>query len=1147
MKNRDIYQRDPDKITLLNNGVAAMTDVQTEKKRRVLRFELEHFVCEGEYRRGLTRILDTYVSNIGQPEQPAAWISGFFGSGKSHLAKMLQYLWIDYTFPEDKATARGLACLPDEVKDLLAEISTLGKRNGGLHAASGTMGMGAWDSVRLSLLGIVFQSADLPASYPQARFCIWLRKNGLFDQVAANVEASGRDFRKELNDLYVSPVLARSLLAVDSNFASDEKEAKATLRAQFPKHKDISTEEFIRAAQDALAPGGKLPCSVIILDEVQQYIGDDSNRSYIVQEVVEACSKQFGANLLFVGTGQTALTGTPGLQRLQGRFTVNVELSDQDVETVTRRFVLAKRSDRIGEVEKVLDDNAGEINRHLKASKIGPRSEDGSILVDDYPLLPIRRRFWESILRAVDRAGTAGQLRTQLSIVYDAIKKTADAPLGTVVPADFLFGEISSDLLRTGVLLREFHEIICRQDDGTDDGKLKSRICSLIFFIRKLPREAVVDIGVRATPEMLADLLVENLEKDGARLRGLIPGLLDELVAQGTLIKVDDEYSLQTKESSEWEQEFRERELKLLNDSVRMSGKRGQMLMSACQQVISAIKPVHGKCKAPRKLALHFGPDAPVENMRDIPVWIRDEWGVGEKSVLADARAAGSDSPVIHLFIPRTQADAIRKRIAVKDGAEGTLQFNGVPTTDEGIEARKAMQTRQLESSQRLISLIKGIIDNTKVFQGGGKERLELSLEDKLNVAVQASLDRLFPDFRKADDARWNKVIVRARGGSSSPLDVIDFTGKIEKHPVCAAVLAFIGSGKKGKAIRSYFEAAPFGWPRDAVDGALASLFAAGQITASQNGLPIKPKELDQNKIPVTFFRAETTTISTKDRIKLRGLYQDAGLTCKPNEESAAAGLFLNNLLDLAKKAGGEPPLPEQPKIVHICDLQALASNEQLAGILADYDTLKRNVEDWLTAVDKAASRLPAWHQLQALLKYAAGQPFAEKIRSQADAVVSGRRLLLKTDPLPVLATTIVDGLRKAVVKSENIYNTAWDRGMTALTRSESWQKLDINQQETILNDAGLVRVEAGSVGTTDEVLDSLSKVNLQSWRTRTAALLQQFADARRRADKLFEPKTQHVPLSSPILKSHEDVEAWIKKVRSDLLARIKAGPVVIT
>ena len=181
MKNRDVYQRDPDQIALLNQGVAAVTDAATEEERRTLRFELDHFVCEGQYRSGLVRILESYISHQGHPEQPAAWISGFFGSGKSHLAKVLRFLWVDYPFP-DGARARGLARLPDNVRELLTELSTLGRREHGLHAAAGTLD-GAGESVRLALLGIVFKSAGLPESFPQARFCLWLRKNGIHDRV----------------------------------------------------------------------------------------------------------------------------------------------------------------------------------------------------------------------------------------------------------------------------------------------------------------------------------------------------------------------------------------------------------------------------------------------------------------------------------------------------------------------------------------------------------------------------------------------------------------------------------------------------------------------------------------------------------------------------------------------------------------------------------------------------------------------------------------------------------------------------------------------------------------------------------------------------------------------------------------------------
>ena len=143
MKNRDVYQWDPFEIALLNNGVATVTDALTGDERRTLRFELTHFVCEGQYRSGLVRILESCVRHQGRPEQPAAWISGFFGSGKSHLAKMLRFLWTDYAFPEDGARARGLARLPDDVLDLFTEVSTLGRRGHGLHAAAGTLGAGA--------------------------------------------------------------------------------------------------------------------------------------------------------------------------------------------------------------------------------------------------------------------------------------------------------------------------------------------------------------------------------------------------------------------------------------------------------------------------------------------------------------------------------------------------------------------------------------------------------------------------------------------------------------------------------------------------------------------------------------------------------------------------------------------------------------------------------------------------------------------------------------------------------------------------------------------------------------------------------------------------------------------------------------------
>jgi hypothetical protein len=139
IQNRDVFLVDPTTYTIPNNGVAKVIDPRTPEEWAVLRYELEHFVCEGEYRRGLAHILSTYIDNLAKAEQPAVWVSGFYGSGKSHFVRVLEYLWRDTQFP-DGASARGLTKLPNDIADLLRELSTAGRREGGLWSAAGTSG-----------------------------------------------------------------------------------------------------------------------------------------------------------------------------------------------------------------------------------------------------------------------------------------------------------------------------------------------------------------------------------------------------------------------------------------------------------------------------------------------------------------------------------------------------------------------------------------------------------------------------------------------------------------------------------------------------------------------------------------------------------------------------------------------------------------------------------------------------------------------------------------------------------------------------------------------------------------------------------------------------------------------------------------------
>ena len=1148
MKNRELFQRDPAVSKLMNDGVAAVREATSDKEIETLRYELEHFVCEGQYEDGLIRILEFYLGNVGSTTQPAAWVSGFYGSGKSHLLKMFRHLWVDTSFA-DGVTARGLARLSQEVQDLLRELDTLGKRSGGLHAAAEKLPSGGGESIRLAVLGTVFRSKGLPEALPQAQFCMWLQKNGVLDTVKAAVEAAGKKFFGELHDLYVSPILAKAVLDADPDFAADLKQARAAIRSQFPVIDDVKDSEFIRLVREVLSVNGQVPCTVIVLDEIQLFIGQDPDRSKAVQDLAECLCKQLDSRVLLIGAGQTALAGNmPLLQRLTGRFTVPVELSDSDVETVTRRVVLAKKADRRKAVEDTLSAHAGEIDRQLAGTRIAARAEDRDIIVDDYPLLPVRRRFWEHVLRAVDVPGTASQLRTQLKIVHEAVRQTAEQDLGTVVAADFIFGQLHPDLLRSGVLLREIDETIRNLDDDTDDGRLAQRLCGLIFLVRKLPREAVADIGVRATPEMLADLLVSDLSNDGTQLRKDIPRVLDKLVDAGTLIKLDEEYSLQTRESSEWDREFRNRQTRLNNDPPALSSKRGSLISAACGEALKGIKFVQGKCKEPRKLSVHFGTDAPPTGGSDIPIWVRDGWGERESVVLNDARAAGSDSPIVFTYIPKASADDLQKAIVEYGAAKSTVDFKGPPTSPEGREARDAMATRMATAEATRDQIIGDVINQAKVFQGGGSECLGLVLAAKVEDAAAASLARLFPNFKDADDNRWSSVINRAKNGDEAALSAVDWTESAEKHPVCAAVLSEVGSGKRGKQVRDAFENSPYGWPRDAVDAALITLHTADHLQATHKGMTLSQGQLDQAKVSVTDFRAVSTQpLNARQKMRLRKLFQDAGVDCKPNEETIKAGEFLAQVVERADHAGGDPPMPVRPKTAHIDTLRALAGNEQLVEILAQHDTLAKQAKEWGKLGELAAKRKPAWQTLCVLLKHADVLPEAEELQNQADAVTAERRLLDKSDPLPAIHKDAAKVLRKAVKGAHGEFEETHGSQMAALTASDNWQALKADQQTQILTAEGIADVPVLSVGSEGDLIRSLEQTALPAWKTKTDALPQQFARAAVAAAKLLEPKTQQVHLRSGTLKTEQEVKDWLAGTEKNLLAKLKNGPVVIS
>ncbi|MBK8060292.1 MAG: BREX system P-loop protein BrxC [Gemmatimonadetes bacterium] len=1153
MKIKDLLLRDPLTHPLANNGQARIVDSPDAQSVDEIRKELETFVCEGRYADGIERILSSFLGGLGQTSQRAAWVSGFFGSGKSHLLKMLCHLWQNTAFP-DGATARGLVTdLPAGVKAQLKELDTAGRRHGGLLAAAGALPSGSTDTVRLTILSIILRAAGLPGQFAQASFVLWLHEQGYLDAVKSAVTAGGRAWEKEVNNLYVSPFIARAVLSCDAAFASSEAQARETLRTRFASPKsDIDTKSFTTMAREALTlagRGGELPCTLIVLDEMQQYVGTSYDRSVAVTEAAEALSKEMSSRIVVVGAGQSALTDVSLLHKMMDRFSVRVPLADADVETVTRKVLLQKKATALGQVHATLAAHAGEISRQLQGTRIAERTEDLDVIVDDYPLLPVRRRFWEESFRQADPAGTHSQLRSQLRIIHDAVRDIADESLGAVVPADVLYNSLAPVMVVTGVLPREIDErITALGKKGGPNGELERRVCSVAFLIGKLPREGGADIGVRATTEHIADLLVSDLTADNGRLRHDVGETLVRLAKDGVLMQVGDEFRLQTREGSDWDREFRNRQTRLGADPSTVQHARERILYAELDRVVKSLKIQQGYFRQSRTLVLHHDDTPPSNHPDAITIWVRDEWSGTLKEHVDAARRAGSESPMLFAFIPKLQPEDLRKAVIDAEAADQTLGVKGSPASPEGIEARRGMESRRLLAQRERDELVRRAVAAARVFQGGGTELLQLEVNERLKAGAEDSCVRLFPQFKHADatSASWEAVIKRAREGGDTPFQPVGHAGATELHPVCQQVITTIGAGKVGTEVRKALEGAPFGWPRDAVDAALIALHRSQQLTATLNGAPVALGQLDQNRIPKAEFRVEKRALPVHERIGLRKLYLVAGVGCKSGEEGAKAQEFLSAALAMAAAAGGDEPLPDVPAATDIADLARMVGNEQLAAIYAMESDLTRRLGEWKAQGEMIAERKPTFDLVSRLAGHARGLTGADEALSQLEAVCRGRSLLAPINPVSAIRATLTGVLRAEVQSVYAMHAEAHRAGIASLETSDVWPRLPALEGDRILAQVGLNAPVAPMVGDDSALLRELDARSLAARRAEGDAVAGRVAQALQMAAKVLEPKVRPISIERATLRDDADVKAWLARQEVLLTREVALGPVLV-
>jgi hypothetical protein len=696
--------------------------------------------------------------------------------------------------------------------------------------------------------------------------------------------------------------------------------------------------------------------------------------------------------------------------------------------------------------------------------------------------------------------------------------------------------------LQGALLLQETNNLIEERKAKGGDSLLEGRILSVIFLLDQLPKDTQGTLP-KSNACTIADLLVDNLNESTDTFRNKVKDLLKKLAeTDKVLMPVGDEFKLQTKEGAEWEQEYTKHAVAVNSKGEdKIQALRQQKILETFKSKTNTIAILHGNSKQNRPFELWDKTERPNTESR-LNLWIRDGWLENDAIVLNEIRGEGTDSPLAYVYVKKLRDADLRSEIIKYLAAKDTLATKGHPSTPEGQQARKSMESRQNSALTTIQDIIDKIAADALVYLAGGTLVDSGTLRENIDSALNSIADRQFTDFKnKADYKDWDKALKKALEGDTDSLKKINYNGDVKDHPAAIDILRFIGNTtKKGKEIRENFMKATYGWSQDAIDTILVALKNAELISCNDPGL----KQATMN---AAVFKKEVHTISAAEKIKLRKIYQDAGITCKPNEELPTSNLFLSKLKQLAGTVSGSSPLPEPINIQFINDIENFDGNQRLRSILDEQADLTAKFTDWQKKEAVVTKRMPLWTLLTELENHAPAGNESDALLEQIEAIRTDRLFFHEPDAIEPLLNKMAALLKELLNNAKNKFLAVHKKNMEELQANEYFKKLTPEQKHAVLLKYQLIWKPEIKELDARGVNNELKNNSLEQWATKIAALPEQFRGALEEAMKMAVPDARTYKLPKQTISNKTELVGYLQSVKSDIEKLLDEGyPVIL-
>lgn len=814
--------------------------------------ELEEYVVTRELQKHFADFFAAYKTGIiGNTSKTGVWISGFFGSGKSHFLKILSYLLENKEIAGKKAIDYFVGQQADGISPKISDPIVLAD----MQLAAGT-------PTDVVLFNIDSKSDSGSKQNKDAIVNVFLK---VFNEMQGycgampfladlerrlNEEGKYEEFKQKFEENYgdawidsrqdfdfIQDEIVDTL--VDMDFMSEAAARNWCEKAAEPYK--ISIEDFAKRVKSYIDRKGNNHHVAFLVDEVGQYIGEDSNLMLNLQTVREELGKECNGKAWVIVTSQQdidSITKVKGndFSKIQGRFDTRISLSSANVDEVIKKRILDKNDTAAQMLRLLYEQKATTIKNKIKFNdgvekKLYEDKDDFALV---YPFVPYQFNLLASVLTSIRTHGASGKHlsegeRSMLAMFKESAMNYKEHEEGTLIPFHAFYDALENflDHSHRGVIIKAYDSNFINPDHKTKD-VFAINVLKTLFMIKYVN-------DVEANIDNITSLMISDIEDDRIELKAKVEAALKVLQLQMLVQKNGEIYVFLNDEEQEINREIE-------NQNVEMAeviNKTSEMIFEDIFKDKRYRYPVFNGRYA-------FGFNSVVD---DRPYKANQNYDIGVH-ILTPAADIGTDETTLRMasgqgkevlvVLPddRSFMDEIQRYLKIEKFLR--LNTSSALPQYEMIKEGKRLEMRERNANARLY--LSESLKDAKIYVNGDKAQINAKeVSNSINEALGRLVSTVYHKLSYID-AAYSENDIRGMF-TTSKQNSLNLEGGIEPNVhALDDVLGYIADNThmhmktSMKSIKDRFMKAPYGFVEDDVHWLVAKLFHRGDLALYVNG-----------------------------------------------------------------------------------------------------------------------------------------------------------------------------------------------------------------------------------------------------------------------------------------------------------------------